>query len=162
MQLQVKTHFGVTREIYKACQIMLKWQAKQEHKMYMNHSSSLFKFAPMRCYSHLLKEFGAPEQSVSLWASDLYKNVDAFAPCLMLNCGLKYKEAYLRCLYFADCCFESSSQESKRWFSIPDVCNHHFTSSAASVSTQCRFLFSKNIWAFSTAAAGDMGITCVL
>lgn len=34
-QCSFKTHFGVTREIYKACQIMLKWQAKQD---------------PMRCY----------------------------------------------------------------------------------------------------------------
>lgn len=67
------------------------------------------------------------------------RSVDALAPpCLTLSCGLKHKEAYLRCLYFADCRFEGSDQEgSRRWFSNPDVCNHHFTSPAASLSTQC-------------------------
>lgn len=59
-------------------------------------------------------------------------------PRSTLSCGLKHKEAYLRCLYFADCRFEGSGQEgSRRWFSSPDVCNHHFTSPAASLSTQC-------------------------
>lgn len=134
-QLQVITDFGVTREICWAHQITYLLGLSNMHK-------SQLPFIQIGCVNHTCSgnASGALELSAPLRVSDLYKTVDAFAPCLTLSCGFKHNEAHLRCLFFSRLLLWENQPREQAMIQQPQtsvITTSHLL--AASVSTQCRF-----------------------